>query len=994
MSNPEFWQKKLNALLHDPPDKPLDIKGHQGQAQTWARLLNLTFSKPDFQEADWIASAADRLNFPSYRSIGGADFQNRPYLSHPLAGVRLNLSTGRFLPSQINADELQKAIQQSLESIPDAIKQDPKKLFLWLWRNWSDQIQKTQGNLGVLWDLLPADTQIPDHSIWAHQALTSAIATALPQPAFLLFTIGPVQAFISAARRTQDLWAGSYLLSYLNWAAIEVIAEEIGPDAVIFPSLLGQPLCDRWLYHQDILPQRPQAENLILPSLPNRFLAIVPYKQGIELAKEAANRVQSQWKEISQAVRKDLEGILKHSPAWSQTWEEQTKYLFETYWQVYPWRPNGNEPIQAKDFEQFLGSHRPYLGDRADDIAKILQVYAKSDQQGGGQYKPNIGAIYSNLYYLTEKALGSRKGLRNFPQVEERGDKSTLGGDRAALYDGIDHENLSEGDFDRGRRRDIRKFWDNLATKLQEARPRRFELQEGGQERLDAVELTKRCAWRSYFQQHLNIPPETGDANEDTRYQLRFPSTGSVATASFKAQILTRILEDSEAQSLRQDLDNWVVAVRKSPLISKNQIRWDVIPYLAVKVHQSDELLKQFLGGDGRLLFPETYQPEQYSLSKLDQKQLEIALNALNKFIKTAQKFGIAKPKKYFAVLMMDGDTMGQWIAGDKMPSYQDVLHPETRKKLETRQDWQPILQTKRLMSPAIHGFISKALGDFSLTLVRHIVESRYPGKLVYAGGDDVLALLPIDCTLQVARELRAAFSGEIYTGDNGEEFEVKFGDCLTRSGYLLLKQPGKERRLYATMGHKATASTGIAIANYKQPLDLTLEAVRNAEKSAKSKEGRDAFSLTFLKRSGETVTAGAKWTYNEKSIDTVQVLLEFQQKFAQDEISGKFAYILKEESETLADFDDADFIHTHLGNLYTSEIKRLLKRQQGNKVMSKQEREELLKQFEDMAEQLSKLVMQAELEKPESSQSSDKLKTFADLLIFTRFLATGEGED
>ncbi|WAM31763.1 type III-B CRISPR-associated protein Cas10/Cmr2 [Caldicellulosiruptor naganoensis] len=74
----------------------------------------------------------------------------------------------------------------------------------------------------------PADSRIPSHSIYNHLVQTSAIATAITDvdklfcgelkgdiPAFLLFTIGPVQSFIATARKAQDLWAGSYILSYL-----------------------------------------------------------------------------------------------------------------------------------------------------------------------------------------------------------------------------------------------------------------------------------------------------------------------------------------------------------------------------------------------------------------------------------------------------------------------------------------------------------------------------------------------------------------------------------------------------------------------------------------------------------------------------------------------------------------------------------------------------------------------------------------------------------
>jgi CRISPR-associated protein Cmr2 len=993
--NQDFWILKTKALLHDPPDKPLDIRGHEGQAQRWADQLGITLSREAFKKADWIASAADRLNFPGYRTIGAASFSNKPYLAHPLAGVKLNLGAGRLLPAQVDEAALYQAIASSLANVPS----DPQKQFLWLWRNWSTQIQQAKGNqLGVLWDLLPADTRIPDHSIWAHQSLTSAIAATQPDeqsdpdPAFLLFTIGPVQAFISAARRTQDLWAGSYLLSYLNWAAIEVIAEAIGPDAVIFPNLYGQPLCDRWLSQKGII-TAPKSEDLILPSLPNRFLAIVPRGQGVDLAKAAAEKVRSQWREITQAVKSDLEQLfIEHKqdpPAWSKTWERQTKNLFEVYWQVYPWRPEGHA-IQDKEYK-FVEPHQPFLGDRYSKIEKILQEYAKAEREGGGQYAPNIGAIYGELYYITEKVLGSRKGLRNFVQVPETGEKSTLGGDRAALYDGIDDLELPDSDFDGlnrkgyGRRK-LMEFWQDLAKKLQ--RKGRYEIRETG-ERLDAIELTKRCAWRSYLQAQLSIPPSQAEDEEDEeKYELRFPSTSNIATASFKQAVIDHIfaVKNRNADELCQALQQWINVVY--PISQGNRCQPDVIPSLYRKIHANDGLLKKFLRLDGRLLFPETYEREEEWFDT-DKNKRKDALRQLKEFLKVAQKKDIPKPRKYFAVLMMDGDNMGQWVSGDQMPQYQQVLHPDTRQALQQQENWKTILESPRLMAPAVHGFISRALGDFSLKIVRHVVEYRYPGKLVYAGGDDVLALLPVDCALKVARELRAAFSGEVYTDEigtdqAGTEFEVKWGDPKTRSGYLYLKPNGENQaRLFATMGHSASASTGIAIAHHTSPLDLTLNAVREAEKSAKKQQGRNAFSITFLKRSGEEMQAGAKWFYGNKeqpeSIkDTIALLQIFQEHFAQDRISSKFPYILREQAETLSGLRNQD--------INEAEIQRLLHRQQGTRKLTEA-------QEKDLARQLAALVAAAD-DAQTGKNDVGKLKTFADLLVFTRFLATAEGEE
>ena len=999
------WQRKIQALLHDPPNKALNIKGHEAEAQAWAQKLGIgKLNDKDFKPADWIASAADRLNFPSYWSIGGANFRNKPYLTHPLTGKKLNLGGGRFLPTQINEDWLRTAMQSSIAQIPDAIKADQQKLFLWLWRNWSSEIQAAEGNqLGALWDLLPADTRIPDHSIWAHQSLTSAIAATAdskgdPDPAFLLFTIGPVQAFISAARRTQDLWAGSYLLSYLNWQAIQVIAEEIGPDAVIFPNLIGQPLCDRWLQSKGIFTGEIKPEDLILPSLPNRFLAIVPVSQGKKLAKKAAEVVHKKWLEISHAVRDDLEKLFPENqkPQWTATWDRQVENIFETYWQVYPWRPQGHS-IQDKDYK-FLDPHKPFLGDHLDKddrlskVTKILEIYSKEEKEGGGQYAPNIGAIYSDLYFITEKALGSRKALRNFPQVPEQGDKSTLGGDRAALHD------LSS-------ELTVKEFWHDFTNILRAKGI--YEIQEGGVERLDAIELTKRFAWRSFFKDQEGYETENGQDG------LRFPSTSSVATAKFKAEVIAKF-NLPNVQKLRDALNTWIRSIPRS-IRWQNVTRKNVIPYLSA-LAPKDKLITEFLMIDGRLIFQESYESEINQTA--NEQEIRNAISALKDFLQVTQEYKIAKPRKYFAVLMMDGDYMGSWIAGDKMPKYQEVLHPDTRAKLESdvkgidyKDIWKPILDEHRLMSPAIHGFISKALGDFSLKLVRHIVEERYAGKLVYAGGDDVMALLPLDCALEVARELRAAFSGELTTNDQGEDLNVDFAAKETqasKSGYVLLKRPNREksreRELLTTMGSEATASTGIVIAHHTQPLDLSLQEARKAEKAAKS-AGRNSFALTFLKRSGEIMSAGAKWYYpqnapnpddkqedkddkqEDKSLDTIALLLKFQKHFADDHISSKFPYILREQSETLAELE--------IEGLYAAEIKRLLHRQQGEKKLSEAEEKSL-------ADELATMVIRANSAHRVSLKDDDQnktkpqtqLKTFASLLVFTRFLATGEGEE
>src|SRR5260221_1422362 len=50
----------------------------------------------------------------------------------------------------------------------------------------------------------------------------------------MIFSIGPVQDFIAAARRRRDLWYGSWMLSELSRAAAKAVLEQSGE--LIFPS--------------------------------------------------------------------------------------------------------------------------------------------------------------------------------------------------------------------------------------------------------------------------------------------------------------------------------------------------------------------------------------------------------------------------------------------------------------------------------------------------------------------------------------------------------------------------------------------------------------------------------------------------------------------------------------------------------------------------------------------------------------------------------------
>ena len=112
----------------------------------------------------------------------------------------------------------------------------------------------------------------------------------------LHFSIGPVQDFVAQARRTRDLLAGSFLLSYLSGCAMAYITEHKGK--IVFPRV-----------HEDPLVKAIRKSGLKgtvwtdrgIGSLPNRFTASIPEDFRPEACEKA---VLEAWERIADAVWK------------------------------------------------------------------------------------------------------------------------------------------------------------------------------------------------------------------------------------------------------------------------------------------------------------------------------------------------------------------------------------------------------------------------------------------------------------------------------------------------------------------------------------------------------------------------------------------------------------------------------------------------------------------------------------------------------------------
>lgn len=196
----------------------------------------------------------------------------------------------------------------------------------------------------------------------------------------------------------------------------------------------------------------------------------------------------------------------------------------------------------------------------------------------------------------------------------------------------------------------------------------------------------------------------------------------------------------------------------------------------------------------------------------------------------------------YYAVLAMDGDNIGAALTRQNEPG-------------------------AAVVDADFHRLFSTALAEFAQRKAGEIV-SAHRGKLIYAGGDDVLALLP----LQVAKE------GDSTSKLSGANVATAV-DCAAELGAAF-------REAMQGIRKGMTVSAGLALVHSRSHLQDAVNAARQAESRAKSVLGRGAFSISVLKRSGEIAEWGAKWESGAR-----ELLSTWQECIDSKNISAKGAH-------------------------------------------------------------------------------------------------------
>ena len=161
--------------------------------------------------------------------------------------------------------------------------------------------------------------------------------------------------------------------------------------------------------------------------------------------------------------------------------------------------------------------------------------------------------------------------------------------------------------------------------------------------------------------------------------------------------------------------------------------------------------------------------------------------------------------RSYYALLLMDGDNLGIMLR-EKDPEK-----------------------------------VSEALLDFTNEVTKVVDEDEnHGGVTIYAGGDDVFALLPLDAAIACALALRHAY-----------------GACFDK------------------VGIKATASCAIVFAHHQAPLRKVIaEAHHQLVKIAKNANGRDSLALAVYKPGGVTAQWASVWKNPPSPVERMMELV------------------------------------------------------------------------------------------------------------------------
>jgi CRISPR-associated protein Cmr2 len=887
-----FWQAKIWGILHDLTLKALhDNTGGSGNT-FWQELSVMqdwvtngwnpeVSSGKLFKQiklADYIASASDRGAIGSITS--NVNYNNNGLaIAHLLSGAKLNFQVTEHDTLISNRLAYLTEKEQELPNlIPESIRGDEKSVFWWLWRCLPEAVFRQFANDNLM--LMPAETRLPDSSIWSHASITAALAGSLTgydattdesgqevsHPYLVSFTFTPVQELIKASRKMRDLWAGSWILHYIAAKICFKLALQYGPDSLLYPSLFQQPLIDHWLLEKfpsfDKWVKRPKTKDLLTAGFPNVIVVILP-KDKVEAAMQTAEQtLKEAWQELGNLVFEELHDKrhwMKDLQRDSKSWQGWLKSQWQFYWAGVPLGKEGEEFSNDSILEKEQDIFTTWVEDQNQSFNSNLfqlkefnflrQAYQQNLEKP--EFSVNVGSWWSSIFDQTRTGLAAVKNARSWQIPTAFAPRSTISGIGPVVHPGNDW--VTEGE--------TKKYWERHAGLFD------------GREQLNATETVKRGLEK--------VLPKLLKLDElEENISASYPDlTGGVAgylkvNSQEHLEYYNQVCKQVRSQLLKTEKvipevnEKWGI-----PWIDENEEYYQYHPRLLNAGWLVEDLeTREVLDIQKEIKsLQKNIEAESGTIRQQYQYELELLNDELNSCRKTYRQtvqqvlnkyYPSNNPADWYVLAAGDGDGMSEWLKGKKMRPYGEYVPQAVLKDAEDNATFAEFLTLPKQMGPSTHSALSRALLDFSNNLVPYLTEQRYAGRSIYAGGDDVMAYTNLWEWDKWLWDIRQCFRGD---KDPKGEFKND-GDYWQYDGdssEVISKRP------LFTMGRNATISFGVVIAHHSVPLAIALDNMWLAEKQAKSQifsdgQTKDAVTVRVLYGNGNIIQATAKFAVFE----------------------------------------------------------------------------------------------------------------------------------
>ncbi|MEB3860978.1 MAG: hypothetical protein GSR84_02005 [Desulfurococcales archaeon] len=641
----------------------------------------------------------------------------------------------------------------------------------------------------------PADTRLPTHTVFDH--VNAALMTLLwcssdgLKGSIAVVDLAGVQSWISESRALRDLWASSWIASLLAWKSIEALVEEYGPGVMVSPPARLTPFIASKLVlskiggnttieigipvpgpHSDRQTVEVELGKLlglphgwpVDPVTPSRLIIALPPGLGEDQLREDITRgIQEAWKEI---LGRSLDMVEQLSQALGEHGREGIATGLVGYAREVE-APLALRIYQVNIQDAIERARELLAGEVGDDKAREEYVKAL-------YYNIALSMLFEKERELRVKVPGRRLGTGYYTYALEahehwKGKKATctVCGKAPAIINGKTLRDNEEV---------VKKI---MSVKGKEGQVDLFyEIRE---DRLCPYCLVKRTLRRMLIKNSALSYKLVGiETSEEAKKRLRFVTIDAYTS---RVKLLENELK-SKAEELADELADLLsdvydgsgdcTRILPQPLnsvakIDNRFIRDDDTERKCMKEAQSIIL---------EVVHDKTLLKEALKALGEDEPHKKEPYKEVREILKDANRIA-GKYRSKYGILVMDVDMMGSGVLSGKLglrpePHYRehyldrianmppeaakifidkynkllDVLEQHYKKLLgdgggELEESKKRLLSMRPTMviTPSYHFAISRSLALQSMR-DRDTIE-ELDGMVIYAGGDDLLAILP-----------------------------------------------------------------------------------------------------------------------------------------------------------------------------------------------------------------------------------------------------------